>query len=98
MESLPRAALAASPRRFALGCHAAAFQAGGALIRDELLRRALRAITILLLQLDPARPAMSQSLSKILVHLIFSTKHRQPFLPHEFYEALKTYAYGICKE
>src|SRR5688500_2122366 len=38
---------------------------------------------------------MPQSLSKILVHLVFSTKNRALLLPNDFYEPLKQYAYGI---
>jgi putative transposase len=41
--------------------------------------------------------AMAQSLSMVLVHLIFSTKHRRPLLPAEPYEALHAYAQGILK-
>jgi REP element-mobilizing transposase RayT len=40
---------------------------------------------------------MPQSLSKILIHLVYSAKHRQPMLPHEPYEALHAYAQGIFK-
>jgi putative transposase len=41
---------------------------------------------------------MPQSLGKVLVHLVFSTKHRAPLLPHEFYESLGQYASGILDE
>ena len=41
---------------------------------------------------------MPQSLAKVLIHLVFSTKGRQPLLPHEFYEPLKQYAYGILEK
>jgi REP element-mobilizing transposase RayT len=41
---------------------------------------------------------MPQSLAKILVHLIFSTKNRALLLPHDFYEPLKQYAYGIFED
>src|SRR5262245_22903190 len=40
---------------------------------------------------------MPQSLSKILIHLVFSTKRREPMLPHEPYPALHAYAQGILK-
>ncbi len=38
---------------------------------------------------------MAQSLAKVLIHLIFSTKHRTPLLPQEPYPALHAYAQGI---
>jgi putative transposase len=41
---------------------------------------------------------MAQSLAKILVHLVYSTKHRSLLLPPEPYEALHKYAYGIFKD
>ncbi len=41
---------------------------------------------------------MPQSLARILVHLVFSTKGRKPLLPFEFYEPLKQYAYGIFEQ
>jgi REP element-mobilizing transposase RayT len=41
---------------------------------------------------------MSQSLAKILVHIIYSTKHRQALLPATFYEDLKKHTFGICQE
>lgn len=41
---------------------------------------------------------MPQSLAKILVHLIFSTKNRALLLPADFYEPLKQYAYGIFED
>jgi putative transposase len=40
---------------------------------------------------------MAQSLSSILIHLIFSTKHRAPLLPHTPFAALHAYAQGIFK-
>jgi REP element-mobilizing transposase RayT len=40
---------------------------------------------------------MAQSLAKILVHLVYSTKHRAKLLPHEPYEALHKYCGGILK-
>jgi len=41
---------------------------------------------------------MSQSLVKNLVHLVFSTKHREPWIPKEHREALWAYQAGIFKE
>jgi putative transposase len=41
---------------------------------------------------------MPQSLAKVLIHLVFSTKNRALLLPHDFYEPLKQYAYGILEE
>ena len=41
---------------------------------------------------------MAQSLSKILIHLVFSTKHRQLLLPQTPYPALHAYAQGIFKK
>jgi putative transposase len=40
---------------------------------------------------------MAQSLAKILIHLVFSTKHRLPLLPQTPYPALHAYAQGILK-
>src|SRR5262245_44526910 len=40
---------------------------------------------------------MAQSLSKVLIHLIFSTKRRAPQLPHAPFTALHAYAQGIFK-
>jgi putative transposase len=40
---------------------------------------------------------MPQSHSKILIHLIFSTKHRAPLLPQTPFTALHAYAQGILK-
>ena len=40
---------------------------------------------------------MAQSLSKILIHLVFSTKHRTPLLPPTPYTSLHAYAQGIFK-
>jgi putative transposase len=40
---------------------------------------------------------MAQSLSKVLVHLVFSTKHRVPLLPQAPYTALHAYSQGILK-
>lgn len=41
---------------------------------------------------------MPQSLAKILIHLVFSTKHRQLLLPYEPYKELHSYAQGILEE
>jgi putative transposase len=41
---------------------------------------------------------MSQSLVKNLVHLVYSTKHREPWLPNEHRDALFAYQAGIFKE
>lgn len=41
---------------------------------------------------------MGQSLSKVLIHLIFSTKRRAPLLPAEPYPELHAYAQGILKK
>jgi putative transposase len=41
---------------------------------------------------------MSQSLSKVLIHLVFSTKRRAPLLPQAPYGALHAYAQGIFKK
>ena len=40
---------------------------------------------------------MSQSLVKNLVHLVYSTKHRNPWLPQEVRERLYAYQAGIFK-
>jgi len=40
---------------------------------------------------------MSQSLSKVYVHLTFSTKGRHPFIDHTIQERLWQYLGGICK-
>ena len=40
---------------------------------------------------------MAQSLSKILIHLVFSTKDRTPLLPQAPYTGLQGYAQGIFK-
>lgn len=40
---------------------------------------------------------MSQSLVKNLVHLVYSTKHREPWIPKEHREALWAYQAGIFK-
>jgi putative transposase len=41
---------------------------------------------------------MSQSLVKNLVHLVYGTKHREPWLPKEHRDALFAYQAGIFKE
>jgi putative transposase len=41
---------------------------------------------------------MSQSLAKNLVHLVFSTKHRQPLIPKVHSKGLYAYIAGILKE
>ena len=41
---------------------------------------------------------MSQSLVKNLVHLVFSTKHREPWLPKEHRTALFGYQSGIFQQ
>ena len=40
---------------------------------------------------------MGQSLSKILIHLVFSTKNRTPLLPQTPYPDLYKYSQGILK-
>ncbi|HEX4608540.1 MAG TPA: IS200/IS605 family transposase [Urbifossiella sp.] len=40
---------------------------------------------------------MAQSLSRLLVHLVFSTKGRSPLLPQTPYGSLHAYAQGIFK-
>jgi putative transposase len=41
---------------------------------------------------------MSQSLVKNLVHLVYSTKHREPLIPKEHRNSLFSYQAGIFKE
>ena len=41
---------------------------------------------------------MPQSLAKILIHLVFSTKGRSPLLPEEPFVELHKYARGIFKD
>jgi REP element-mobilizing transposase RayT len=41
---------------------------------------------------------MSQSLAKNLIHLVFSTKHRTPWIASEVRERLFAYLAGIFKE
>lgn len=40
---------------------------------------------------------MPQSISKVFVHLVFSTKHRYPFIDDDIKERLWSYLGGICK-
>lgn len=40
---------------------------------------------------------MSQSLVKNLIHLVYSTKHREPWIPREFKDGLYAYQAGIFK-
>ncbi|MGC4128263.1 MAG: IS200/IS605 family transposase [Bergeyella sp.] len=40
---------------------------------------------------------MGQSLNKIYVHLVFSTKHREPLITDSIKEELFNYLGGICK-
>ena len=41
---------------------------------------------------------MPQSLAKVLIHLVFSTKHRAPQLPHNTCEPLRQYTFGILDD
>lgn len=41
---------------------------------------------------------MAQSLVKNLIHLVYSTKHRQPWIPDEHAPALHAYQAGIFKQ
>lgn len=41
---------------------------------------------------------MAQSLSRILVHIIFSTKHREPLITNVIKNKLFEYLGGICNE
>ena len=41
---------------------------------------------------------MSQSLVHNLVHLIYSTKHRKPLIPEQFFDGLYAYQAGIFKQ
>lgn len=41
---------------------------------------------------------MAQSLSNVLLHLVFSTKHRHPWIDVEIEEELFRYTAGICRE
>ncbi len=40
---------------------------------------------------------MSQSLAKILVHLVYSTKHRKPWIPADTRDGLYAYQAGILE-
>jgi len=40
---------------------------------------------------------MAQSLSKILLHVVFSTKHRRPLIPTELAGDLHAYLAGACR-
>lgn len=40
---------------------------------------------------------MSQSLAKVLVHLVFSTKHRQPWIREDIREETQAYLIGILR-
>ncbi len=41
---------------------------------------------------------MSQSLTKNYIHIVFSTKHRQPLITPTYEKELHAYLGGICKE
>ena len=41
---------------------------------------------------------MAQSLSNVLLHIVFSTKHREPWLDTEIEDELKKYIGGICRD
>jgi REP element-mobilizing transposase RayT len=41
---------------------------------------------------------MAQSLSNVLLHIVFSTKNRQPWIDVEIEEDLFKYIAGICRE
>ncbi len=41
---------------------------------------------------------MSQSLSNVLLHIVFGTKHRQPWLVVDIDEELRKYIGGICRD
>lgn len=41
---------------------------------------------------------MAQSLSNVLLHLVFSTKNRRPWIDAAFDEELAKYVAGICRE
>jgi hypothetical protein len=41
---------------------------------------------------------MAQSLARVLIHLVFSTKHRAPLLPQTPFAALHAYAHGIFEK
>ena len=41
---------------------------------------------------------MPQSLSRIIIHVIFGTKHRLPLVPKEKLSSLHTYLSGVCRK
>ena len=41
---------------------------------------------------------MSQSLTKLITHITFSTKHRQQLIDEKIEPALHTYLFGVCKQ
>jgi hypothetical protein len=41
--------------------------------------------------------SMAQSLARVLIHLVYSTKGRAPMLPHTRFADLHGYAHGILK-
>jgi len=41
---------------------------------------------------------MSQSLAQIYLHIIYSTKYREPFIDKEIEDELYAYLGGTCKE
>ncbi len=41
---------------------------------------------------------MSQSLTKLVTHITFSTKHRQPFIDENIEPSLHAYLGGVCNE
>lgn len=41
---------------------------------------------------------MSQSLAKVCTHIVFSTKHRQPFIDEKIGNELHAYLVGICNK
>jgi REP element-mobilizing transposase RayT len=41
---------------------------------------------------------MAQSLSNVLLHIVFSTKNRRPWINVEFDDELAKYISGICRE
>lgn len=47
---------------------------------------------------DTKDPSMPQSLAKNLIHLIYSTKHREPILHAEIRPSLYAYQSGILKQ
>ena len=41
---------------------------------------------------------MPQSLTKLYLHIVFSTKHRQPLIDDKIQDALHEYLGGICRQ